>query len=432
MDHLRTTAIIVGGGPVGLTAALALTRASIDFILLERRKEVVVEEGSDMTILPMTMRVIDQMNLSDPLSRIWNSVSGISRIDHDGRGIGEFRVFQYLRESTGHYPYVLSRKNLLNTLYEALPEDAQSRIFTSKTITSIHNSPDSVTVSCADGTKYSGKFIIGADGAYSAVRTQMRNLALDSGVLSVNEVNPFTTTYQALWIRFPTERLPSCKPGSATETHGSGIATQLFVGEKTATVGIYRKLPRPTRTWTRYSEKDEAALVEEYGHLPLLERTGSDTPVCLKDAYEARLGSGLVDLEEGVLQHWSWNGRIVLVGDAAHKFTPSTGSGVNFGMIDTVVLVNHLHALSKAHREGGSAWDTRSLSQAFAMYQQERYEDVKAGCQQSSGTTAMATWANVGLMLLDQYLLPTRFMQWFLGIRIAMQARSKEAVGFSF
>ncbi|KAF5499209.1 FAD-dependent monooxygenase sdnN [Colletotrichum fructicola] len=338
MDHLRTTAIIVGGGPVGLTAALALTRASIDFILLERRKEVVVEEGSDMTILPMTMRVIDQMNLSDPLSRIWNPVSGISRIDHKGRGIGEFRVFQYLRKSTGHYPYVLSRKNLLNTLYEALPEDAQSRIFTSKTITGIHNSPDSVTVSCTDGSKYSGSFIIGADGAYSAVRTQMRNLALDSGVLSVNEVNPFTTTYQALWIRFPTERLPSCKPGSATETHGSGIATQLFVGEKTATAGIYRKLPRPTRTSTRYSEKDEAALVEEYGHLPLLERTGSDTPVCLKDAYEARLGSGLVDLEEGVLQHWSWNGRIVLVGDAAHKFTPSTGSGVNFGMIDTVVL----------------------------------------------------------------------------------------------
>ncbi|KAH0426227.1 FAD binding domain-containing protein [Colletotrichum camelliae] len=426
MDHLRTTAIIVGGGPVGLTAALALTRASIDFILLERRKEVVVEEGSDMTILPMTMRAVDQMNLLEPLSKVWNPVSEISRIDHRGRGIGEFRVFQYLRENTGHYPYVLSRKNLLSTLYQALPKDAQSQIFTNKTITGIHNSPDSVTVSCTDGTKYCGKFIIGADGAYSAVRTSMRNLALDSGMHNVNDVNPFTTTYQALWIRFPTERLPSCKPGSATETHGSGIATQLFVGEKTATAGIYKKLPRPKRTSMRYTEKDEAALVQEFGHLPLLQKTGSDTPICLKDAYEARLGSGLVDLEEGVLQHWSWNGRIVLVGDAAHKFTPSTGSGVNFGMIDSVVLVNHLHTLSKAHREGDNAWDTTSLSQ------QERYEDVKAGCQQSSGATAMATWANVGLMLLDQYLLPTRLVQWLLGMRIAIQARSNEAVGFRF
>src|SRR5262245_27656057 len=40
MDLRKPTAIIVGGGPVGLMAALGLTRANMDFILLERRQDV--------------------------------------------------------------------------------------------------------------------------------------------------------------------------------------------------------------------------------------------------------------------------------------------------------------------------------------------------------------------------------------------------------
>jgi 2-polyprenyl-6-methoxyphenol hydroxylase-like FAD-dependent oxidoreductase len=330
--------------------------------------------------------------------------------------------------STGYYPSVVSRRDLLETLHRALPKHAQEKVLTGKKLSEIQATPNGVTVSCTDGTAYNGAFVIGADGAYSAVRKFMRELAMDAGS-DANEAEPFLTTYQALWIRFPVSRLPACKPGSATETHGSGIATQLFVGEDTATVGVYRRLPIPTKRPLRYDEKDQAALVEEWGHLPLL-KNGA---VSLKDAYEARTGSGLVGLEEGVLPHWSWDGRVVLVGDAAHKFTPSTGSGLNYGIIDAVFLMNELHALSRTDADDDQPpWQQSALSGAFQTYQEKRQEDVTAGCKQASGATAVATWTNVGLKLLDQYVLPNSMVQWLIGCSIASKARAAKPLRFDF
>ena len=318
---------------------------------------------------------------------------------------------------------------MLETFYQALPKHAQDRILTGKKVSEIRDTPDGVVVSCSDGTAYDGAFVIGADGAFSAVRECMRKLALDAKSPDVNEVNPFITTYQALWVRFPTASLPYCKPETATETHGSGIATQLFTGEETATVGVYRRLPKPTCKPLRYDEKDQAALVEEWGHLPLLK----DGSFRLRDAFEARSGSGLVSLEEGVLPQWSWNGRVVLVGDAAHKFTPSTGSGLNYGIIDVVLLMNRLHDLTKRHDDDPQPWWHRSsLSEAFETYQQKRLTDVTAGCQQASGATAVATWTNMGLRLLDQYLLPNSMVQWLIGSRIASKARAIKPFAFEF
>ena len=332
--------------------------------------------------------------------------------------------------STGYYPSVLSRRDLLQTLHCALPKHAQDKILTDKKLLEIRDAPNGVSVYCTDGTAFEGTFVVGADGPYSAVRESMRQLALDSCSLDVNDAEPFTTTYQALWVRFPTARLPSCcKPGTAIETHGSGIATQLFIGEETATVGVYRRLPEPTRRPLRYDEKDEIALMKEWGHLPLLKERG----ICLKDAFEARLGSGLVSLEEGVLPQWSWNGRVVLVGDAAHKFTPSRGSGLNYGIIDVVFLMNEIHDLSKRHcADSQPWWHQSSLSRAFKTYQQKRLNEVIAGCKQASGATAMATWTNVVLRLLDQYLLPNSVVQWLIGTRIASTVKATKPLGFDF
>jgi 2-polyprenyl-6-methoxyphenol hydroxylase-like FAD-dependent oxidoreductase len=62
--------IIVGGGPVGLTAAHMFSKAGIDYVLLERRDTVTPQNGSSLAVTPQTLRVYDQLDLLEPTRKV--------------------------------------------------------------------------------------------------------------------------------------------------------------------------------------------------------------------------------------------------------------------------------------------------------------------------------------------------------------------------
>ena len=175
----------------------------------------------------------------------------------------------------------------MQTLYDGLPEEAQAKLLPNKKVVSIQSSADKITAVCADGSTYDGTLLVGADGAHSKVRELMRNAALEASAVPstlVNEVDPFLTSYRAMWIRFPT--VAPIKAGDAGETHGYKCTLQLFAGEDTSVIGIYEKLDKPTRDRVRYSRADEDAFVEEWGHVPIF--SGG---LIIKDAYTNRSSS---------------------------------------------------------------------------------------------------------------------------------------------
>lgn len=312
--------LVVGGGPVGLTAAHALDTAGIDFLVLERRPEVVIDAGSNLVLAPEGIRALSSLSIGEAINASSSALGKIDRIDHRGRDLGDSEIFNQLEKNTGIAPRVISRHDLTKVLYETLSPAAQDKVLSNKTVSKLVRTERGVTATCADGSSYGATTVIAADGAHSRVRGMLRNLAIESGAVEVNEEDPYLTTYRCLWVRFP--RMPDLPVGLTCESHGHDLATQLFVGEDSGVIGIYEKLPKPTRDRIRYTEADQEQLVEKWGHVNVTQKGHT-----LRDIYTSRLEAGLVSLEEGVVDNFSWDGRIVLTGDSAHKFTPSTGAG---------------------------------------------------------------------------------------------------------
>ncbi|CAH0054417.1 unnamed protein product [Clonostachys solani] len=370
--------IVVGGGPVGLSCAHALSQAGIDFIVLEQRSSFVIDAGSNLILVPMSMRVLGQLGLLEELKKVSSPLGIINRMDHSGGRLGSMKWFLYDNEYFGAYPRVISRHDLTKVLYQSLPTDTMPNLLPNKKVSDISTTTNGVSITCTDGTSYEGSVVIGADGAHSFVRERMRQLAIDNESPLLNEEKPFLTTYRCLWTRFPTTN--GLTPGTTWETHGEKLATQLFAGVDTVVMCIYERLDEPTYDRCRYSKADEEAL--------------------------SSIQSGLVNLEEGVVKHWSWDGRIVLAGDAAHKFTPSTGAGFNNGIIDVVALVNELvKELQAAHAEplGLAAESGKAqVMAAFKAYEASRKEPVIEGCRAAGNATALATWPNWILKFIDR------------------------------
>lgn len=92
--------IVAGGGPVGLTAAHALTRAGIDFIVLERQKSPFTEAGSSLVLNPQAMRILSQLGLLDALHSHGPCLVSTARMDHQGNDLGAMQWFDLFKNES--------------------------------------------------------------------------------------------------------------------------------------------------------------------------------------------------------------------------------------------------------------------------------------------------------------------------------------------
>ncbi|KAM0540894.1 hypothetical protein ACHAPJ_013460 [Fusarium lateritium] len=417
--------IVIGGGPVGIIAAHALHKAGIDFIVLEQRTNIFEDAGASLIVSPHNLRVFYQLGLWEQISQIGAPLLHHSQgFDAKKHKFKRSYALSLLQENHGVSLMAFHRAHLVKAIYSGLPDSEKARYLRGKKVQEIEIMSDGVEITCTDGSIFLGSLAIGADGSHSKTRSIMRRCALQAEPTLASTWDPeapFTSNYRCLWASFP--RLSDS--GDSYETQGQDRSIMYLTGREKGWIFLYEKLAQPSNKRQFYDKEALASFGESFATWPINESftvgdvLGSPNTV-----------AGMTNLEEGVVQNVSWNGRIVLVGDAWHKFTPNSGLGFNNGMQDVVSLCNKLHTLlvrpgiSTSRDSPG----TKDLQAALNQYQAERYEPLRADFLRSAGATRLSTWETRTDYLLGKYVYSIPLVQRFLTARYICPRISKGLV----
>ena len=310
----------------------------------------------------------------------------------------------------------MPRARLIQILYDSLPKPAKDNYFLNKNVESIvSDATKGVVVECSDGTFYTGDIVIGADGVHSKTRQFMRKLAISENPdVSWDPEHPYTSAYRCLWCSFPR----ASAPGHTSDTQDTGRSIVYLSGKEQSWIFLYEKLRQSTQEKTKYTEEDIGKYAATFAKYHITEA------FTVEDVFPRRLKTGISNIEEGLVHHWSY-GRIVLAGDACHKFTPNAGLGLNTGIQDAVSLTNTLrHAIAESSDRKP---DADILQGAFAEYQAERMPMVTSDASLSASLTRLQTWDGWINYLVARFVVPLRLIK-YLVFEVLMSRSTKQGL----
>src|SRR5262245_11053955 len=171
-DHDRI--IVVGAGPVGLTAALALSRRGIPVTLLAAEPELVMElRGS--TFHPPTLDLLDEFEIVPKMIEVGLKAPTWQFRDRETGPVATFDLSLLAGDTNHPYRVQCEQWKLMRFVDAELRKAGADRRF-SHEVTDIDQDDESVTVTAqtpAGPVEIRGRYAIGADGARSAVRRSL-------------------------------------------------------------------------------------------------------------------------------------------------------------------------------------------------------------------------------------------------------------------
>lgn len=304
------TAIIIGGGIAGTATALALHRAGIESAIYESRPTASTGVGSFLTLAVNGVAVLDELGVR-PLASIPTPRMRLAL--GNGDVLTEFPM--------GEGTLSVRRSELYDALLEAVA-DAGIPVHYSKQIVDLETSPTGSTAHFADGTSASGSLLVGADGIGSRVRSLLDPRAPRARYLGLLNTGGFSSG-----VEVPTE------PGVMHMMFGRDT----FFSWLASGDGEVWWFANPAER----HEPDRARLAEmtsEYWRSRLLDLVHRDDPVAtrvLEASDEITPAWAMHDFPDVPVWH---RGSAVVVGDAAHAASPSSGQGASMALEDGLAL----------------------------------------------------------------------------------------------
>ena len=337
---LTVEVAIVGGGPAGLTVAIALAQAGIDTALIAPRP---VMDHRTTALLSGSVTALDTLGVwtgcaaqAAPL-RVMRIVDATARLVRAPEV--HFAASEIGLDAFGHN---IENRHLMAAL------DARAEKLTSLTrleddARAVETTDSGVTISLNGGDGIAARLVIGADGRPSLCRTA-------AGIGSDGRAYPQTAL---------TFNLAHTRPhhDTSTEFHTeSGPFTLVpLPGERSSLVCVVEPAEAE-----RIAALDDVALNDE-----IEQRSHS-----ILGKVTAEPGRGVFRLAVETVRTFGQN-RIALVGEAAHLIPPIGAQGLNLGLRDAACIGE---LVVSAARDGGDV----GAPDLLARYDTQRRADVKS------------------------------------------------------
>ncbi|KAI0836349.1 FAD/NAD(P)-binding domain-containing protein [Hypoxylon sp. FL0890] len=414
--------IVIGAGPTGLYVGRALYEAKIDFIILEKAPPTFRERGNHLLIWPHTARLLHQIGLYDEAKRRSYKLASKRDMLSDGRTLNDYPIWQTLEDSHGYPMMPLQRCELLEILYEGLP-NRKEVIKTGAKVTKIEAIDDGVQVHLEDGTVETGSVVIGADGIHGITRTYVKEMALKQN-LSPPDNAPAeiltTSHFYSIYAEGPNKF--GIESGVFFETRKTGMAIQLGTNTDMLRLIMYKKLPQPLTEQVQYTRQQMEEFAEEFfdmGAAPGV-KLGDIWPDVYKDS------ARLVNQEEGFAGLWHTD-RVVLTGDAAVTSSSVNGLGVNCGLHSTALLASELQKVYASSDGNPSA---ASLEAAFARYQRFRAKELRRIYDYGYMSMRQMTWDSWTDWFIDRFVKPWMPMNKFVNAYAVPMVRNGQILTY--
>jgi salicylate hydroxylase len=316
--------LIAGGGIGGLALAIALARDGRSSLVLERQSEFSAA-GAGIQIGPNGVRALERLGVADALRQhVGVPEAVIVHAGCTGRVLARLPLGAWIAQRYAAPYWVAHRGDLHAVLAECAAREPAIALRAGFEVTGFSAGESGVTVTGAAGGVAHGAALIGADGLWSAVRSAMGAGMGSSYAMPVPRSAGATATRTVI---------PAADAGRlAMPAVGLWLGPAAHVvhypvreGREIAIVVIASE-PWQGRDWD--AEADRGALLARLGafHASL---TGVLARV---PAWRRWALHTLAELPR-------WNeGRVALIGDAAHPMLPYLAQGGAFALEDALVL----------------------------------------------------------------------------------------------
>ncbi|KAJ5287811.1 hypothetical protein N7478_003497 [Penicillium angulare] len=362
--------IIVGGSIAGLSLALMLEKNGIDFLVLEGYPSIAPQVGASIGVLANGLRILDQLGCCEEVVKAAEfPVETVLFRDSHGRPFWQFEDFNQQMTARHGYPAVfLDRRMLIQILYDNIRQ--KDKILVSERIVSVTTHPSHASVTTKEGKEYSGTFVVGGDGIHSTVRRQMWDQAqkMDPTWFDQNEAQLLPATYACIF--GISQGVCGVEKGTLTSVFNEHYSYLVPSGPGDRTYWFLVKTMDKTMYGSdipRFTKDEEEALAKEHWDDYI-------TPTLrFSDLYKKKLSSVYTSLPEYVYKKWYF-GRIMTIGDAAHKLEPITGQGGNSAIETAAALTNNIVSALKDHPSRLCQLSNDEINSIFEQTQRQREE----------------------------------------------------------